>query len=320
MACRSQHRLKYCDKQNCTVYYGSLKGLKDYWSAGPGNQTSRNYAGNDAMQDFFLLVDIPSKEIRSSMFDHTLSLLSSNKLHAQTSILSGIQLDHTLKARTEITRWFSIYVLHYLYHAQRCTSGKNDFGSGVVLAENRNGKLHYMCKSTLHQFGGYVSLNVTSVSILLFSGLFLIYISYYVVPGLYLLTSLVNRSQKPPLSTLLISIQKALVSLELHSLEHLHRIAVEKSLNNIYLFRKTLGRLPVPASGMTGPVYGLSELNPPVSSVQFGREDFIPLQAGNSRGNGGRLEFENRIYPRWQATMMDQHLGWSSQFSKRCVR
>src|SRR5205085_12336483 len=126
MACRSQHRLHHCNKQNCTVYYGSLKGLKDYWSAGPGNKTSPNYAGKAAMQDFSLLVDIPSKEIGSSMFDHTISHLSSNKLHAQTSILSGIQLDDTLKARKEITRWFGIYVLDYLYHAQRCTSGKND--------------------------------------------------------------------------------------------------------------------------------------------------------------------------------------------------
>jgi len=125
--------------------------------------------------------------------------------------------------------------------------------------------------------------------------------------------------------------------LELHSLEHLHRIAVEKSFNNIYLFRKTLGRLPIPASGIPGPVYGLSELSPPVSSEQYaesqvrvsglafqrgivqpGWEEFIPFQAG--RNTRGRLEGENRIYTRWQATMMDQHIGWSSQFSKRCVR
>jgi hypothetical protein len=334
IACRSQHRLSYCNKRNCTLYYGSLKGLKDYWNAGPGNKTSPNYAGNEAMQDFSLLVDIPSKSIGSSMFEHTLSHLSSNKLLAQASILSGIQLDDTVKARKEITRWFGIYVLNYLYHAQRCTSGKNDFGSGVVLAENGNGELHYMCMSTLHQLGGYVSLNITTVSIFLFSGLFLICISYYVVPGLYLLTSQVNRLQRSSLTTWSMSTQTALVSLELHSLAHLHRIAVEKLFNNIYLFRKTLGRLPIPASGVSGPVYGLRELNPPVSSEQLREsglvfqggvvrrrwEGFIPFQTGNSRDNRGNLEFENRMYTRWQATTMDHNLGWSPQFTKRCVR
>ena len=310
IACRSQAYLQYEDKAGQMVTMrGPFSNIIDYWDspAGPGNKTSPNYAGDNASDDFALLFEFWPQGTYNT-FEQAILALGGNAIKAQASIMSisgfGLQMENNLTAQSEITRWFGIVMLDYLYRAEKFTSGQSNYGFGTIEPLGANGQQHYLCTQTLHTTTQYQSANLILLIILVAGCLVVIAVSYSIVPALYWLVA-TRKSRntatiRPDQSrhSLRERIQRALVTNDLHDLNQLYRIAVEKSWGKYGLFKKTLGSFPVPVQNAPSPGYG-----------------FVRIDTGERKEEYADSGSEGVLH----ATITEGSRNWPKYFSKRRV-
>jgi len=310
IACRSQAHLQYEDKGgNVVIIRGPFSNIIHYWVSptGPGNKTSPNYAGDDASDDFALLLQFWPQGTYNT-FEQAILDLGGNAIKAQGSLMSldgfSLQMENNLTAQSEMTRWFGIVMLDYLYRAEKFTSGQSNYGFGTIEPLGANGQQHYLCTQTLHTTTQYQSANLILLIILVAGCLVVIAVSYSIVSALYWLVA--TRKPRIPATirpdqtkhSFREQIQRALVANDLHHLNQLYRIAVEKTWGNYGLFKKTLGSLPVPVPNAPSPGYG-----------------FVRIATGERREEYADSDAEGALH----ATITQGTQDWPIYFSKRRV-
>lgn len=168
--------------------------------------------------DFFVLTYGATASISYSAFVG----LGGNALHAQQSTQMGSQggLPQNITTRIEVTRWFGVVMLYILNSAYMFTSGTdNNWSFGI----RRFPDADWVCDSTLRYDSRYTSVKVSNLLIISLLVVVITTISYGIPPvlGYFALRTHKYKWTK--------EILDSYISLNLHGLLQLHRIAVEET-------------------------------------------------------------------------------------------
>jgi hypothetical protein len=242
-----------------------------------GNNSQMSFSTNiysdaiDLAADFDLLSTIATPPMAS------ISQLQGSALRAATYVdQAGVQRGDPkiISGRAEQIRWFAIDMLAKLYMAQTITGTENDWGDGVdpfylPPAENDSStpQLHWVCRNTLRIAPEYQSLNFIAFIIILALSTFIIGMSYAIQPTLSFGMRYFSKTRRNQ------SILQAILSLRLHDLLQIHRIAVEKTYG--VRFRGTTDDVPVPDS-TESPFYGVMCTDESMEDVMW--EGHLPIK------------------------------------------
>lgn len=169
---------------------------------------------------------------RAPLLYSAITGLGGNAIRAERSVMNSIQYDQNVSSRNEITRWFGVSLLFFLYMPQMWTSGTdNDWGFGIVPLNQS-----WICDSTLWTYPTYVSAKVVPVIAVIVAALVITLISWMLERMLWCIASKTHGVKVSK------SIGKGLVTQNLHNLLQLHRMAIQRVSN--YKFSRTLDTIP----------------------------------------------------------------------------
>lgn len=287
LACRERYQLVVAKDEGSWVETGTFHDIQKAWDSYPGRSVLSPSEQNDLDLDFILL----TYGIIPSITQSALFGLGGNALHAQQSTLLGAQvgLPQNVTTRIEVTRWFGVAMLYILNTAYMFTSGTtNNWRFGI----QRFADSAWVCDSTLRYDSGYTSVKVSNIVIIISLVMVITTISYGIQPllGYFALRVHNNKWSK--------QILDSYISLTLHGILQLHRIAVEETTGQ--KFDCQLHGIPVirrqPHSRDAGraPVYGITTerfaalLQPP-------REENEQIELGNIRQRVSRSSEEPSV-------------------------
>jgi hypothetical protein len=250
LACRDRYRLVLSKGEENWTMAGTFHDIQKAWDSYPNSPALSLSERDDLDLDFLLL----TYGINPSITQSALFGLGGNALRAQQSTLMGFQvgLSQNVTTRIEVTRWFGVAMLYVLNTAYMFTSGTaNNWRFGI----QRFADAAWVCDSTVRYNSGYTSVKLFNLLIITLLVVMITTVSYGIQPvlGYFALKATNYKWTK--------QILDSYISLSLHGILQLHRIAVEETtgqrfdsqLHGIPIIR----RQPHTRNAGVAPVYGI---------------------------------------------------------------